>query len=258
MKRNREELAALAGAAARAARARLGRKRKASGEASSIAAPAAPAAVESDGAAHLAAASAAAAGCTRCRLSEGRTKVVYGVGAASARLMVVGEGPGEEEDRQGLPFVGRAGQLLTKMLAAIGLAREEVYITNVVKCRPPGNRNPADDEIAACEPYLLDQVRTIRPAILLLLGNHAVRTLLGVEEGITRVRGRLFRYEGILCVPSYHPAYLLRSPNKKVEAWEDLKVVRQALDGRLDVAGAVAARPRTRAPVKAETRPSLL
>lgn len=253
----RAELRSLVADAARLARRRLGRpprRRRPTAVPPGASAPA----VASEAAAALAEVEAVAARCVKCRLCEGRTTVVFGVGSPAARLMIVGEGPGEEEDKQGIPFVGRAGQLLTKMLAAIGLRRDEVYITNCVKCRPPGNRNPLEDEIAACEPYLLRQIEIVRPDLLFLLGNHAVRTLLGVEEGITRVRGRLFRYEGILCVPSYHPAYLLRSPAKKSESWEDLKTVRAALDGRLDPAVCAAATPaRPRRPAEADDSPSL-
>jgi DNA polymerase len=144
--------------------------------------------------------------------------------------MVVGEAPGEEEDATGRPFVGRAGQLLTRMLAAIGLSREDVYIANVLKCRPPGNRPPRPDEVAACRPYLLEQARLLAPDLVLVLGNHAAKALLGTDRGITSLRGKFASTpEGLRCLPSFHPAYLLRTPQAKREAWIDLKLVAATL-----------------------------
>lgn len=173
-------------------------------------------------------------GCTKCRLSEGRNKTVFGVGNPDARLVFVGEGPGFEEDRQGIPFVGRAGQLLTKMIAAMGLNREDVYICNVVKCRPPNNRDPEPDEIAACSPYLFSQLQTIEPEVIVALGAPAARTLLNSTAPIGKLRGRFhdFQFGDPLgdgrtapLMPTYHPAYLLRSPQQKVKAWADLQMV---------------------------------
>ncbi len=168
--------------------------------------------------------------CTRCRLATTRARTVFGEGSPEPRLVVVGEAPGEEEDRTGRPFVGRAGELLTRMLQAIGLPREEVFIANVLKCRPPGNRSPRPDEAAACRPWLSAQLETLAAPLYLALGSHAARLLLGTELGITRLRGR-FRTtpEGWRVMPTYHPAYLLRNPSAKREAWEDLKQVARAL-----------------------------
>ncbi|MEW5983341.1 MAG: uracil-DNA glycosylase [Acidobacteriota bacterium] len=168
--------------------------------------------------------------CTRCKLHGlGRTQVVFGVGSPNADLMFVGEGPGHDEDVQGIPFVGRAGQLLTRIIEAIKLKRENVYIANVVKCRPPGNRNPEPDEVATCEPFLLRQVRAIRPRVIVALGTVAAQALLRTREPITRLRGRVYRYEGARLVPTFHPAYLLRNPERKREVWEDMQKVRDML-----------------------------
>jgi DNA polymerase len=182
-------------------------------------------------AAAMAALVAEYAGCARCPLHEKRTHVVPGNGALDARLVVIGEAPGEEEDAQALPFVGRSGQLLTKMLAAIGLDRTEVFITNVVKCRPPGNRNPEAEEIEKCRPFLNRQLAIIRPAAVLLLGKFAARTLLGIQEdvSISKLRGRVYLFEGVRVVPTFHPAYLLRTPSAKKEAWDDMKVLKGIL-----------------------------
>jgi DNA polymerase len=167
--------------------------------------------------------------CTRCKLAKGRTKLVFGVGNPSAEVVFVGEGPGEDEDRQGEPFVGRAGQLLTKMIEAMGYRREEVYIANVVKCRPPGNRNPEPDEIEACEPFLRSQLDAVRPKVVVALGKFAAQTLLRDTSPISRLRGKWFSYEGVRLMPTFHPAYLLRSPNEKGKAWEDLQLVMKEL-----------------------------
>lgn len=170
--------------------------------------------------------------CARCKLGRGRTKLVFGVGDAAAELMFVGEGPGEDEDLQGEPFVGRAGQLLTRMIEAMGYRREQVYIANVVKCRPPGNRNPEPDEIEACEPFLRGQIEAIRPRVIVALGKFAAQTLLRDTSAISRLRGRWFEYGGVRLMPTFHPAYLLRSPNEKAKAWEDLQLVMKELGGR--------------------------
>lgn len=167
--------------------------------------------------------------CRRCKLAGGRTTLVFGVGNPQAELVFVGEGPGADEDREGEPFVGKAGQLLTKMIQAMGYQREQVYIANVVKCRPPGNRNPEPDEIEACEPFLRAQLAAIRPRVVVALGKFAAQTLLRDTTPITRLRGRWREYEGIRLMPTFHPAYLLRSPEEKKKAWEDLQLVMKEL-----------------------------
>jgi len=170
--------------------------------------------------------------CRRCKLHGlGRRQVVFGVGHPAARLMFVGEAPGEGEDRQGEPFVGRAGQLLTKIIEAIGLHREQVYIANVIKCRPPGNRNPEPDEVASCEPFLFRQIETIGPRVIVPLGKFAAQCLLKTAEPITRLRGRVYEYRGASLIPTFHPAYLLRNPSAKRDVWEDMKKVRAILQG---------------------------
>ena len=167
--------------------------------------------------------------CTRCKLHGGRTKLVFGVGSPTADLVFVGEAPGRDEDRQGIPFVGRAGQLLTRIIAAIGLSRDEVYIANVIKCRPPNNRNPEPDEVATCEPFLFRQLDVIRPRVVVALGGFAIRTLLRTDEAVSRLRGRVFDYRGAKLIPTFHPAFLLRSPERKRDVWEDMKRVRALL-----------------------------
>jgi DNA polymerase len=169
--------------------------------------------------------------CTRCRLSAGRTQIVFGVGNPHADLVFVGEAPGQEEDRQGEPFVGRAGQLLDKMIGSIGLSREAVYIANIVKCRPPDNRNPQADEIAACSPFLIGQIEAIRPRVIVALGKFAASTLLGEEVAITRARGRLRAWRGIPLMPTFHPAYLLRQYTRenRQPVFEDLLAVQKLL-----------------------------
>jgi uracil-DNA glycosylase len=168
--------------------------------------------------------------CKRCRLNEKRSHIVFGTGNPKAGLMFIGEGPGHEEDRQGLPFVGAAGQLLTKIIHAIDLTREDVYITNVVKCRPPNNRDPEPDEVEACRPFLDRQIESIRPRVICALGRVAALNLLRTDEGITRIRGKIYSYRGAKLVPTYHPAFLLRNPAKKRECWEDMKLIRRLLD----------------------------
>lgn len=168
--------------------------------------------------------------CTRCGLCEGRTNIVHTDGNKRARLMFVGEAPGADEDAQARPFVGRAGQLLTKIIEAIGLKREEVLIGNVNRCRPPGNRAPTPEEASTCKPFLLREIAVARPKVIVVLGNTAMKNLLGTKEGITRVRGLFQDYKGIKVMPTFHPAYLLRDPSKKRETWEDLKKVRDYLD----------------------------
>lgn len=168
-------------------------------------------------------------GCTRCKLCSGRKNIVIGEGNPNAELVFVGEGPGEQEDLQGRPFVGKAGQLLDKMIEAMGLTRDQVYIANVVKCRPPGNRNPEPDEIAACRPFVSRQLATIRPKAIVALGKFAAQTLLKTDEGIMRIRGGFRDYQGVKLMPTFHPAYLLRNPESKREAWEDLKKVKAEL-----------------------------
>ena len=163
--------------------------------------------------------------CKRCKLCSGRKNLVFGVGNPKARLVFVGEGPGAEEDNQGIPFVGAAGQLLTKMIAAMGYSRDEVYICNVVKCRPPGNRNPEPDEIEACQPFLEAQLNAIRPSVIIALGKFAAQTLLRTNTPITRLRGQWREYVGVPLMPTFHPAYLLRNPAEKKAAWTDLQAV---------------------------------
>jgi DNA polymerase len=167
--------------------------------------------------------------CTRCRLSEGRTRTVFGAGNPAAELMFIGEGPGAEEDRQGLPFVGRAGELLTRIVQAIDLRREDVYIANVVKCRPPGNRDPQPDEVIACRGYLERQIELIQPRVIVALGRIAAQTLLGNEDPIGRMRGRWWKVLGVPTMVTYHPAALLRNPALKRPTWEDMQQVRDRL-----------------------------
>jgi uracil-DNA glycosylase len=168
--------------------------------------------------------------CTRCKLHTlGRRQVVFGVGNPNADLMFVGEAPGADEDVQGEPFVGRAGQLLTKIIEAIGLSRSDVYIANVIKCRPPQNRNPEQDEVDTCEPFLFRQVDVIQPKVIVALGTFAARALLRTLDPISRLRGRVFEYRGAKLIPTFHPAYLLRNPSSKREVWEDMKLVRSLL-----------------------------
>ena len=186
-----------------------------------------------DAAKALAAQEAALQGCTLCKLCQSRTNIAFGSGNPRAGLMVVGEGPGEEEDRQAKPFVGRAGQLLTKMLESVGFDRErDAYIANVVKCRPERNRNPEPDEVAACNPFLMAQLDTVQPAVILTLGNFAAQTLLGTREGITKLRGRAYEYRSSILVPTFHPAFLLRNPGPEYRrmAWDDLKLAKREFD----------------------------
>jgi DNA polymerase len=169
--------------------------------------------------------------CSRCKLHTlGRRQIVFGVGKPDADLMFVGEAPGADEDIQGEPFVGRAGQLLTKIIAAIGLSREDVYIANVIKCRPPQNRNPEPDEVDTCEPFLFQQIDAIRPKVIVALGSFAARALLRTQDPISRLRGRVYEYRGSQLIPTFHPAYLLRNPSSKKEVWEDMKLVRSLLN----------------------------
>ena len=173
--------------------------------------------------------------CSRCKLHTlGRRQIVFGVGNPAADLMFVGEAPGADEDIQGEPFVGRAGQLLTKIIEAIGLRREDVYIANVIKCRPPGNRNPEPDEVDQCEPFLFRQIDVIRPKVIVALGKFAAQCLLKTDAPITRIRGREFAYRDAVLIPTYHPAYLLRNPSAKRDVWEDMKKVRALLSERSD------------------------
>jgi uracil-DNA glycosylase len=167
--------------------------------------------------------------CTRCRLHKARTKIVFGVGNPKAALVFVGEGPGHDEDVQGEPFVGRAGKLLTQMIEAMSLRRQDVYICNVVKCRPPDNRLPEKDEIATCSPFLLRQLSVIQPKVICCLGACAAQTLLATNQGISRFRGEWFDFRGSKLISTYHPAYLLRNPNAKGEVWKDLQKVMAVL-----------------------------
>jgi DNA polymerase len=168
--------------------------------------------------------------CSRCKLHTlGRRQIVFGVGNPSADLMFVGEAPGADEDIQGEPFVGKAGQLLTKIIEAIGLKREDVYIANVIKCRPPGNRNPEPDEVAQCQPFLFRQVDIVKPKVIVALGKFAAQCLLNTEAPISRIRGREYPYRDAVLIPTYHPAFLLRNPSAKRDVWEDMKRVRALL-----------------------------
>ena len=170
--------------------------------------------------------------CTRCKLHAGRKQIVFGVGNPNASLVFVGEAPGADEDAQGEPFVGRAGQLLTKIIEAMGLKRDDVYICNIIKCRPPNNRTPEADEILACQPFLLKQLEAIRPKFICALGAPAAQTLLQTKESISRLRGKFFDFHGIRLLPTFHPAFLLRNPSEKKTVWEDMKLLlRHMQDG---------------------------
>lgn len=165
--------------------------------------------------------------CTKCRLSEKRKNIVFGEGSPDAKLMFIGEAPGADEDETGKPFVGRAGQLLTKIIESINLKREDVYIANVIKCRPPENRNPAEDEIESCSGFLREQIEIIKPKIICTLGKFPMEFIIGNDKGtISKVRGNVFDYNGIIVIPTYHPSYLLRNPSAKRETWEDMKKIR--------------------------------
>ena len=167
--------------------------------------------------------------CTKCALHGTRTQTVFGVGNHRAQWMFVGEAPGADEDRQGEPFVGAAGKLLNAMLAALGLKREEVYIANVLKCRPPNNRDPQTDEVEQCEPYLIRQIELIQPKLIVALGRHAAHSLLKTDQALARLRGQRLSYQNIPLVVTYHPAYLLRTPSDKRKAWEDLRRARSII-----------------------------
>ncbi len=168
--------------------------------------------------------------CKRCKLHRTRKTIVFGEGNEKATLMFIGEGPGYDEDVQGKPFVGRAGQLLTKIIESIHLSREEVYIANIIKCRPPQNRNPEPDEIENCNPFLMKQISVIRPKIICALGTFSAQTLLQTETKITALRGKFYDLEGVKVIPTYHPAFLLRNPDKKREVWEDMKKIVELLN----------------------------
>jgi DNA polymerase len=195
-----------------------------------VTAPIAAPASDGGGARRLAAIREELGDCQRCKLAGKRTNIVYGVGNPDAPLVFVGEAPGADEDRTGEPFVGAAGQLLTKMIEAMGLARQDVYICNILKCRPPGNRNPEPDEIAECEPFLKKQLAAIRPRMIVTLGKFAAQCLLRSDAPISKLRGAWKSYEGIPLMPTYHPAFLLRTPSAKREVWTDLQEVMRELD----------------------------
>lgn len=168
--------------------------------------------------------------CTRCPLHEGRTNIVHSTGNREADLMFVGEAPGADEDAQGEPFVGRAGKLLNKIIESIGLKREEVFIGNINRCRPPGNRQPTTEEAETCKPFLIKEISVVRPKVIVVLGNTAMKNLLETKQGITKMRGQFVDYYGVKVMPTFHPAYLLRDPRKKREVWEDMKKVRDELN----------------------------
>ena len=172
--------------------------------------------------------------CTRCRLGKTRTNLVFGTGNAKADLLFVGEAPGRDEDLQGEPFVGKAGQLLTKIIEAIDLKREDVYICNVLKCRPPENRNPLPEEIDSCEPFLIKQIESIRPKVICALGKFAAQTLLKSEVPISTLRGKFHNYHGVPLMPTYHPAFLLRNPKMKREVWQDIQLIQKVLLGKIN------------------------
>ena len=165
--------------------------------------------------------------CTKCKLCTNRNNVVIGIGNKNARIMFIGEGPGAEEDAQGTPFVGKAGKLMDKAFQGVGIKREEVYIANIVKCRPPNNRNPENDEASACEEYIQSQINLVKPEIIVLLGSVALKNILGEEYGITFSRGKWFEKDGIKYMPTFHPAALLRDESKKIDFWNDLKKIQQ-------------------------------
>ena len=167
--------------------------------------------------------------CQRCKLAPGRKHIVFGSGNPKAELMFVGEAPGADEDEQGLPFVGRAGQLLTKIIEAIGMRREDVYICNILKCRPPGNRNPETDEIASCEPFLFRQIASVKPQVICALGTFGAQTLLRTHESISNLRGQFIDFRGAKLMATFHPAYLLRNPHEKRRVWEDVQKIRDYL-----------------------------
>ena len=175
--------------------------------------------------------------CKKCRLCTNRTNIVFGQGNKKARLMFIGEGPGADEDKQGIPFVGKAGQLMNNAFQALEINREDVYIANIVKCRPPSNRVPEDDEVQTCLNYLRNQVILIKPKIIVLLGSTALKNILGKEYGITAVRGNWMEKNGIKYMPTWHPAALLRDENKKVEFWQDLKEAKKYIDNNIDWEG---------------------
>ena len=192
-------------------------------------APPVPDTISASGAAALAALAVTVEGCTRCRLAQGRQKIVFGSGNPEADLMFIGEGPGAEEDRQGLPFVGAAGELLTKIIQALQMQRDDVYIANVVKCRPPGNRDPQPDEVAACRGFLERQIELVNPRVIVILGKVAAQTLLGNESPIGQMRGQWYQVRGIPTMITYHPAALLRNQALKRPTWEDMQQVRDRL-----------------------------
>lgn len=171
-------------------------------------------------------------GCPRCKLSKTRTNLVFGQGNPKAELMFVGEAPGRDEDEQGLAFVGKAGQLLTRIIEAMGKKRDDVFIANVLKCRPPNNRNPEPDEVATCRPFLFEQIRLIGPRVIVTLGTFAAQAVIETDEPIGRLRGRWRTAQGVKVMPTFHPAFLLRSPERKKDVWEDMKLVRDFLAGK--------------------------
>lgn len=183
--------------------------------------------------------------CTRCKLHKGRQHIVFGVGNPQAWLVFVGEAPGADEDQQGEPFVGRAGQLLTRIIEAMKLTREQVYICNIIKCRPPGNRNPEPDEIAACEPFLVAQLQAIQPKLICALGTFAAQTLLRTKEPISKLRGRFHDYHGIPVLPTFHPAYLLRNPHEKKTVWADMQLLQRQYEILTHAPSSLAAVPKS-------------
>jgi DNA polymerase len=170
------------------------------------------------------------ADCSRCELCKERTQVVNSVGTTNAKLMIIGEAPGADEDAKGEPFVGRAGKLLTKIIEAIGMKREDIFIGNINRCRPPGNRQPTPEESETCKPFLIREIAVVKPKVIVVLGNTAMRNLLETKTGITKMRGKFASYHGVKVMPTFHPAYLLRDPRKKREVWEDMKMVKAEIE----------------------------
>jgi DNA polymerase len=167
--------------------------------------------------------------CNKCQLGKLRTNAVFGEGNRNTDLMFIGEGPGFDEDRTGLPFVGKAGELLTKIINAIGLSRDDVFIANIIKCRPPGNRDPLPEEIESCRPFIDKQIELIKPKVICTLGRYSTQTLLNTTQGITKIRGQFANFNGIKVMPTYHPAYLLRNPSAKKDVWQDVQAIRDYL-----------------------------
>jgi len=188
--------------------------------------------------------------CQRCKLWKSRTRIVFGVGNRNADLMFVGEAPGADEDAQGIPFVGRAGRLLTKIIEAMGFKREQVYIANILKCRPPNNRDPEPDEVETCEGFLFKQIEAVQPKIIVALGRYAAQNLLQTKTPISKIRGEFFQFQNSLLIPTFHPSYLLRNPSAKRQVWEDMKAVQARLRDPGSTAGREAEIPNPKSQIR--------